>query len=213
MPSPQDFINRIGQIVGDDISDGEINLRLSWTNYSDGKALLVRMRGMQKELRLLKKEVGAVIAGIKSEHITARTSVGTGLGTGLFGAFFGRKAAGKMNAARRDDLRRSQISAVAPYERVKEIIDQVLHQLDASKGKVEMSPEYQVRHGPAQTPPPPRLPAPPAPRYFVCISGQVKGPYTLDQLRALRDASAISGDTPCCPEGREEWTDFSSIGG
>ncbi len=212
MSTPQEYFQRVGQIVGDDISDGEVNLHLDWKNYSEAQALLTRIRTIQKEMRLLKKEVNATISVIKSEFATARTSVGTSFGEGLAAGLFGRRTMGRVNAARRDDLRRNQIAAVEPYDRVKRIIDQILHQLDTCKGRIELSPEYQIRTTqPVPAKPPPR----PAPtitrRYFAFIAEQVKGPYTIDQLHALHDASTITNDTQCCPEGTEEWRPYSHV--
>ena len=39
MTTPQEYLQRIGLIVGDDISDGEVNLHLAWNNYTEAKAL------------------------------------------------------------------------------------------------------------------------------------------------------------------------------
>jgi hypothetical protein len=161
---------------------------------------------MQKQLRILKRDVGAVVSALKSEFITARTSVGKTLGSGVAGAFFGRRAVGRINAARRDDLRREQLNAVAPYENVKRIIDEIVCQLDTIKGNIEMSPEYigaeSFSRGLGDTIPPPL-------RFYVFVSEQVKGPYSVEQLQALRDASAIVDDTPCCPEGSETWSSYA----
>ena len=215
--TPQDYLRQISTIVGHDISEGKITLHLSWNDRTEAQALLLRLRTMQKQLRLLKKDVSAMISGVKSQFMTARTSVGKTFGAGLAGAFFGRRAVGRVNAARRDDLRRTQLSAVAPYERVKGIIDQILYQLDTVRGQIELSPEYQVSPRRAtrvltSAPSPPALPPPPAPpltRYFVYIGDQVKGPYSREQLRALRDAAAIARETLCCLEGTEEWLSYS----
>jgi hypothetical protein len=215
MSTPQEYLHKIGLIVGDDISDGEVNLHLSWNNYSEAKALLTRIRTIQKEMRLLKKDVSATISAIKSEFTTARTNVGKSFGAGLAAGLFGRRTMGRVNSAQRDDLRRNQINAVEPYERVKRIIDNILHQLDTIKGQIELSPEYQIRTpqaSPAKPPQlPPPLPARPTRRFFAFIAEQVKGPYTVEQLQALHDASTITDDTQCCPEGTEEWQSYSHV--
>ena len=72
-----------------------------------------------------------------------------------------------------------------------------------------------LRPIPASTIQPMRRPLPPRVankgRYFALIAGQVKGPYTLDQLSALQDASTITDQTLCCPEGTEEWKELVNV--
>lgn len=62
---------------------------------------------------------------------------------------------------------------------------------------------------------PTRRPRPPKSikthRYFAFIAGHVKGPYTMEQLIALQDASTITDQTLCCPEGAEEWKEFVHV--
>jgi hypothetical protein len=72
--SPKEFIDSISCIVGNDISDGEIDLHYSWDNFEQAKGLLQRIRTVQKELRLLKQQVTATIYAARSEFITARTT-------------------------------------------------------------------------------------------------------------------------------------------
>jgi hypothetical protein len=100
---------------------------------------------MQKQLRLLKRDVSAVISAVKSEYTTARMRVGKTFASSLAAGFFGRRTVGRVNSAQRDSLRRSQLDAVAPYEHVKGIIDSILYQLDTVKGQIELSPEYSQR--------------------------------------------------------------------
>lgn len=48
-------------------------------------------------------------------------------------------------------------------------------------------------------------------RYFAFIYQDVKGPYTTEQLSALRDATTITDETQCCLEGTESWRPLHSI--
>ena len=212
MTTPQEYLDRVGLIVGGDISDREVNLQFSWNDYSEAKALLIRLRSIQKELRLLKMEVSATVSSVKSEFTTARTSVGKSFGATLAAGFFGRRTMGLVNAAQREDLRRNKIDSLEPYEGVKRIIEQILHQLETIKVQIELSPEYQVRTPKRATATPPQLPSPPPDpigrRFFVFIAEEVKGPYTVEQLQALHDASAITDGTLCCPEGTEDWQSY-----
>ena len=168
---------------------------------------------MQKKLRLLKQQIKAAIASTKSEFTTARVSVGKSFGAGFAAGLFGRKTMGSINATRRDDLRRAQIRAVAPYENVKGIIDQIINKLDSIKGQIELSPEYQTRpEKPIKAAPirPPPLPAT-SRRYYVYLNSEIKGPYLREQLKALYDTGTIATDTQCCLEGAEEWTPYLDL--
>lgn len=130
MPTPQEYFQEIERIVGDDLSDGEVNLRLTWNNYAEGKAHIDRIRDMQRRLRVLKKGAGAEVSGMKSDFMIQKASVGASLGAGLAGFYLGRRTVGKFNAATRDDLRRKQVQSVAPYENVKRSIDQITYRMD-----------------------------------------------------------------------------------
>jgi GYF domain 2 len=211
--SPEDLIAKIGEIVGDDVSDGKIDFKYSWDSYEQAKALLLRIRTVQKELRLLRRQISATISSTKSDFSGARISVGKGVGSSIAAGFFGRKAVGRINASRRDDLRRAQIKTVAPYENVKRIIDQIITKLDEVKGKIDLSPDYQARPTraakPASTRPPPLPPA--SGRYYVYLNGEVKGPYMREQLIALYDTGTIVADTQCCLEGTEQWERYLDL--
>lgn len=107
---------------------------------------------------------------------------------------------GRVNAARRDDLRRNQIRAVAPYENLKAIIDQIITELYAVKGQIELSPEYQTRPPKAIKAASPRSPSlPRTSRYYVYLNGEVKGPYLREQLVALYDTGTNAADTQIWP--------------
>jgi hypothetical protein len=165
-------------------------------------------------LRLLKQEVSATISVASSEFTTARTAVGKSVGASIAAGFFGRKTVGRINAARRDDLRRGQLQAVVPYENLKNIIDQILAKLDLVKGRIELSPEYQIRpEKPRKPSPVVQAPASPAPakRYYVYLQNEVKGFYLHEQLLALRDTGTIKQDTQCCLEGTEQWTPYLEL--
>ncbi len=131
------FIARINHIVGTNAQQGSpANLG---SGRGEGRAQLLQIRLMQKQLRLLKQELSAAISAIKSEFTTARARIGKGFGAGLVAGFFGRKTMGKANAFERDRLRREQIQAVGPYEHAKKEIDRLLAYFDQVKGHIELS--------------------------------------------------------------------------
>ncbi len=216
IPSALEYMARIKRVMGIPAGQDSTTLHLTWNNREEGKALIQRIREMQKELRLIKQEVTATISAVKSEFASARTQVGKGFGAGLAAGFFGRKAMGSVNASEKDRLRRKQADFVRPYEAAKHEIDQFLATLDRFKGKIELSPEYRVAESKAQAKVlapwalsalPPRA----APKYFVFLNEDVKGPYTKSQLATLLDAGTITPETQVCPEGTEEWRFLSSL--
>lgn len=142
LTSPQEYVQRINTIVGDDVTDGDIKLNLSWTDRREAKTALGRVRHLQAELRLLKQQVSADAAAIRSEFTSKRTAVGKSLGVIAAGAFFGRRNVGRATALQRDMLRREQLTALEPYEHVKRLIDAVVHALNEAKHRIETSDEY-----------------------------------------------------------------------
>jgi len=58
MESSSDYLAQIKAILGCDPSSDELSLNLSWDNHTEGKVALDKIRAMQRELKLLKKQVG-----------------------------------------------------------------------------------------------------------------------------------------------------------
>lgn len=83
MPTPADFLTKLSDIVGHEVSDSQAKLHLSWNNHEEGCAVLQRIRTMQKQLRFLKQEVTRAIAAVKSDYTTERMRVGKTLASGL----------------------------------------------------------------------------------------------------------------------------------
>jgi hypothetical protein len=142
--NPTEYVQRINAIVGDDVTDGDIKLNLSWTDRREAKAALARVRHLQAELRFLKQQVAADAAVIRSEFTSRRTAVGKSLGNIVAGSIFGRRNVGRGNALQRDTLRRQQFTALEPYEHVKRLIDAVVHALNEAKSRIETSDEYRA---------------------------------------------------------------------
>jgi hypothetical protein len=94
---------------------------------------------MQKRLRLLKKDIGITTKSVRSEFTAKKADIGKGLTAGLGAAIFGKKAVGKMNAVDRENLRRAQSKAVAPYEALSRTIDDIIIKLDGIKLEMEKS--------------------------------------------------------------------------
>ena len=217
--TPQEFIARIEGILGSRLVDGEVRVQFPYDTLGEARQQMARIRTLQRELRLVKKEVGFTAKQVRSAFIGQRAEVGTGFGSGLVAGFFGRRTAGRMNAARREDLRRGQLEAVAPYEKISRFLENMLVQLDGFKVQLEQwmaDRKFQIDAASERTPPPP-LPAMPPPlpllasRYFVYVQAAVAGPYTLEQIKALEDTGIVTAETPCCLEGTEDWIGYGTL--
>jgi hypothetical protein len=150
MPSPDEYMKQVNEIVGDDVTDGDVRLKIRWTNREEAKRALAQVRRMQTELRRLKQSISADEAALRSEFTTRRAQIGKSFGAGLAAGLLGRKRMGGINAVRRDGLRQEQLSATDPYRRVKRLVDAVIQALNDIKGKIENSEEYRVSYAPTQ---------------------------------------------------------------
>jgi hypothetical protein len=135
--TPHDYIQTINAIVGDDVTDGEIKIKLNWADRVEAKAALNRIRLMQTELRTLRQQLVSDASSIRSDVDSKRTAVGKSLGARFAAGFLGRHDTGNEHPSTRDDLSRQEIAAVEPYEDVKRLIDAIMSALDQTKGKID----------------------------------------------------------------------------
>lgn len=201
------YFRALEHVVGDQTPDDKITFNFHWDDYESGKRLIANIRDMQKQIRLLKKQLSAEMSEVRSHMTTNRTAIGKGVGTALGGMIFGRKAMGSMNAARRDDARVAQHRAMQPYEDLKNLMDQVLAKLESTKSHIELSPEYRVRPVSSRALPPPRPPTSKS-RFWAYLGNEVKGPFTIEQLSGLLTAHVANDTTLVCLEGTEDWKGF-----
>ena len=48
-------------------------------------------------------------------------------------------------------------------------------------------------------------------RFYIHVNAEVKGPYTPEQIHALRDAGVVTPETQVCPEGTEDWQPSADV--
>ena len=131
MSSAQDYEQRVWTIVGAMAQGRQIHLQ--WNTAVEARLHKTRITQIQKELRLVKKDISLTKKAVNASYASERTKVGKGFGAGVATGLFGKKAVGRSNAAIRDNLRRNQLNAIAPYEGVSRLIDDILLQLDQLK--------------------------------------------------------------------------------
>ena len=137
MPSANEYQRRTEEILGSKISSGALSLKFSWETPDEAKTLLKKILLMQKELRLVKKDISATTKEIRSTFTAKKAEVGTGIGAGLMAGLLGKKTAGKSNAIDKENLRRQQVAQISPYEAIAGTIDNILIQHDKAKLQIE----------------------------------------------------------------------------
>jgi len=131
------YLDRLRAIEGIKIvqKGDEFRVSVTWQG-EDSKTSLKQLRLIQTQLRLLKKEVAANAKAISQQYREAASGLTyqPGFGGALLGASY-RGAQRRNAAANKARLAQNHAHELAPYERVKEIIDQVLMSLDVEKAK------------------------------------------------------------------------------
>lgn len=144
----EDYAARIRAILHPYLRDDDA-IHIDWTTPAEAKQHLARLRQMERELRLLKKDIDAAQKQIRASATAQR--------------------AGGLSAQQRAALRQGEQAALAPYDAVERDIEGVLVKLD----NIQLRIKEQLAHPDTPTkalssPPPgpgpgPGLGAPPRP--------------------------------------------------
>lgn len=135
MARAKDYEKHVREAVGA-ITQGD-TIHLQWNSIPQARLHKSQIAQVQKQLRLIKKDIGLEKKAINASYTTEKTRVGKGFGAGLAAGLFGKKNTGKVNASMRDNIRRQQLQAIAPYEAVNRMIDNLLLQLDQVKIQID----------------------------------------------------------------------------
>ncbi|RBP41438.1 uncharacterized protein DUF4339 [Roseimicrobium gellanilyticum] len=200
---------RFAQILGDDLSDGMVNLAIRWNDRASGKKVLADIREMRRQLMALKRDItpfivrssnGKSAADLKRE---AFEEIGRSLLSGL-------KGTPKSSMPSTSKIGRAfKASRSEPYAVLKENIQNVIAKLDQLSDEIKLSPEYTGEEiDPTAGVHP--VSQPKAVGMYLFISEEVKGPFSQEQLQALKDTGVASPETLCCKEGTEEWIPLSA---
>jgi hypothetical protein len=179
MREPESYVAEIERITGDPVpGDGQIETHFSWETPEEARQLKRRLDLMQKELRLLKKEVRADMAEIKSAHVLGRSNVQAGFFASAFGS------AAKDRAYKRDQLKVAEAQGLHGHRIVDNAVDQLLFQIDQTKDKLSLSIAQAKAEAPVR-----RAHAPAAaPAVEDAVVAQMR------QLKQLHDEGIISGE-------------------
>lgn len=141
MPKAEDYKRRVDAILAPYLDRGQ--LRINARTPAEAVDHKARVTLMQKEIRLVKREMGAETKAIRAHYSSDIAQTGKGAGGAFQAGLFGRKNAGHLNAARKDQMRQEERATLAPFEQVGAYIDQILLALDAAK----MALDRQIGHG------------------------------------------------------------------
>ncbi len=129
---PEYLLGKIKAMVGTN-ADGQPNLAIRAKTAEEAKSSKSKIIQVQRELRALKRESNGCKKEIRSSYTAKKADVRS-TGTEIF---FGKKSAGQMNAAKKEDLRREQALVIAPYDELNHMIDDLLLQMDAGKREID----------------------------------------------------------------------------
>jgi hypothetical protein len=98
------------------------------------KAVIAQIRMAQKELRQVKSTINLEIKAIRNAYKQQKPG---STGAGILRIFGKRKLAGQLSADAKRQASAERDKQIAPYERVKLLIDDVLAQLDGHKIRLD----------------------------------------------------------------------------
>lgn len=131
MRAPMEYFAEIERIVGDPVrGDTSISVSFEAETVAEARDLQKRLGLMQRELRLLKKEVKTDIREIKAHYVSQRSNVQAGFWASALG---GRGGAARDRKGKREDAKRQEAQAVFGYEEIDRSIDSMLFQIDQAK--------------------------------------------------------------------------------
>lgn len=121
---------RIQDILGPMARGG---MRLEWETVTEARLHKSKITQVQKELRLLRKEIAQDKKAVTSAYTTGRARVGKGFGSELMAGIFGRRRMGRANVLARDNLRQRQLEETARHDNAIRAIDNAMLDLDKVK--------------------------------------------------------------------------------
>lgn len=107
---------------------------ITWTTAAEAKQAILILRQRIKELRIVKHEVVAAKRQVHANFADKKAYVESP-GTRLF---WGAKAAGKANAAKKHALDQQKLGTLHPYQEAENFIDQAITQLERMKMEMEL---------------------------------------------------------------------------
>lgn len=102
------------------------------TSLSEAKQMLAKIKTDEDMLRQTKREINLELKTIRNEYRNKIADAGTG-GAAMFSLFGKRKAGSSYKASQKRAVQNERDKMIAPYEKIKTVIDQELIILDDLK--------------------------------------------------------------------------------
>lgn len=131
MASAEEYRRQVAELMGCEIDrKGKIKKYQYRFTGTTPQQLTAEIVQMQKELRLIKKNIDIEIKNIRTYHNNRLTQVHPGIGAMLI---LGKGSAKSIAATKKKNIRADMQNAINPYESVKHFIDATLVELDGKK--------------------------------------------------------------------------------
>lgn len=139
MNTAQEYLSRLGAIMGQVAKDGEISYTITshFETAEEARLLINEYILKQKELSLLKKEINSTIQGTSKSFISHRERVGKSPISCLMRGLFGRGTVGKYNVLTRNSITMQKDKTLRPYREVVNGIDQIILAFEKQKIGIE----------------------------------------------------------------------------
>lgn len=130
MSGASDFEKRVRQLVP------KQGLRFQISTVSEAKQALAEIRQIQKELRLIKRQMNDIMKAIRAKYASQSGNAGSS-GATMMRLLGGKGAARKHQADAKRRLKVQRDKELQPYDSVKRLIDDALVNADRSKLQIE----------------------------------------------------------------------------
>jgi len=129
MADASDYMRKFKSIFGMPEDDDSMSFSLDVETPEKAKTALEKIIIMQKELRLLKKEINAEIKIIRARYSEEISKVGTD----FWSTFARNRSSIKLNSMKKTSMKNEQASELEPYNELIRIIDKNMIVLDKAK--------------------------------------------------------------------------------
>ena len=124
---PEDYVERIGDILGDEFVDGKLQLSLDVSSIDEANLKIEKFDQQQEQLQQMKGEIDQNMKYIDEGYGEASDNVKM-RNPGCFASLFGR--GNKDIAEQRENLSHGEEIELEPFQQVQQTIDDLLTQLD-----------------------------------------------------------------------------------
>jgi hypothetical protein len=129
MASPEEYRRQIKEL-------GLDRMEIRASSLAEAKAALTKVRGLQKQLRQIKRNINLDMKAIRAEYRQKSSSAGAG-SSAVLTVLGKRKLAGQARADAKRRLSTERDRKLAPYANLKLMIDDLLTQMDNAKVQIE----------------------------------------------------------------------------